>query len=375
MKKKRACIVTNYRGTANYGAILQAYALNALVRSLGFDCQTLNYCAPCLNKRQKIRKWIKQPEIIIALLWEKIRRRPVKHIYQMKTDVFDRFRDGYIPHTEECSDQNVHDIVEKYDVLICGSDQIWRPDLVTGEFNDIWWLKPFSNGVPKMSYAASLGISDLNEKQAAYIRDALKDYQAVSVREETAKTLLEQVYGKKVQAVLDPVFLPGTDAWRRFSSHRGKAGKFIFVYFIAPTCRIYKRIEEFARQQNMEIVYMPYMGYKFNWPDFALRGTRIPAATPQEFVGLVEDAEYIFTDSFHATAFSIIFHKNFNTFITNYGTRLRSLLGMAQLEDRIVKEETPLGMTVNKERWAVADARIGLEREASIMFLERELRQ
>lgn len=372
-ERKGVCIVTNYRWTANYGAILQAYALNAFLRSQGWECQTLNYCVSSPNRWQSIKDMLKHPRVLAARIEEKVLRRMVLDVYRQRSAVFDQFRKNDIPHTEECSDQNVQDIVGKFVALICGSDQIWRPDLVTGEFNDIWWLKPFPDSIPKLSYAASLGVQVLNGKQIAYIRDALKGYQAVSVREETAKELLEQACGRKTQVTLDPVFLPDIDSWRRFASHGDKAGKFILAYFIAPERGIYKRIEEFARQKNMRIVYMPYMGYKFNWSDFTLHGIRAVAATPQEFVGMVEDAMYVFTDSFHATAFSVMFHKNFNTFITNHGTRLKSLLSMVQLEDQIMGEGSPLGIPVNRVRWNIADARIGQQREASIRFLDREL--
>ena len=339
---KKVCIVTNYRGTANYGAILQAYALNAFIRSQGCVCQTLNYCALRSNKRKIIQDHIRHPSVIVTLIWSKIQRQLAIKTYRMRSMVFDRFRDECIPHTKECSKQNANEVVKEFDVLICGSDQIWRPSLQTGEFDDVMWLKVFPSAIPKFSYAASLGITELDEEKVSYIQDALSGFRAISVREESAKRLLEKICGREVQVVLDPVFLLNRDHWRKFANYRYGNKKYIFCYFIQPQYRIYRRIEEFAKTVNMEIIYMPYMGYKFNWPDFMLHGRKEEAATPQEFVGFIDAAAYVFTDSFHATAFSIMLHKNVHVFITNHGTRLQNLLRLANLEDRIANDSSKI---------------------------------
>lgn len=371
---KKVCIVTNYSGTANYGAILQAYSLNAFIRSQGCICQTLNYYASRSNKRQIIQDHIRHPSVIITLIWSKAQRQLAIKTYRMRSMVFDRFRDECIPHTKECGKQNAKEVVKEFDVLICGSDQIWRPSLQTGEFDDVMWLNPFPNTFPKFSYAASLGITELDEGKVSYIRDALSGFRAISVREESAKRLLEKICGREVQVVLDPVFLMSRDYWRNFANYRYRNKKYIFCYFIQPQYRIYRRIEEFARAINMEIIYMPYMGYKFNWPDFMLHGKKEAVATPQEFVGYIDAAAYVFTDSFHATAFSIMLHKNVHVFITNYGTRLQNLLKLAGMEDFIENDSNNiLVRDIADMDWAAVDEKLRTAAKASVNYINQAI--
>lgn len=369
---KKVCIVTNYKGTANYGAILQAYALNMYVRLQGLECQTLNYRVLRIDKKKFIRNNVRRPKVIADIVLLKILRKMAWNVQKLRRDVFDQFREECIPHTEECSRWEVGDVAKEFDVLLCGSDQIWRPSLQTGEFDDVMWLIPFPKSMRRISYGASLGVIEVDEKKEGYIRDALKNFQAISVREESAKKLLEQICKRKIQVVLDPVFLLDRDTWRKFEICSRRTGKYIFVYFIEPKKKIYRRIEKYARTENMEIVYMPYMGYKFNWSDFTLRGRRIAAATPQEFVGYIDSAAYVITDSFHATAFSVMLHKDFNVFLTNHGTRLQNLLNLAGLENRIANKDAPIhGSPVPDEIWERADSQINERRGRSIRFLKQ----
>lgn len=366
---KKIYIFTNYKGTKNYGAILQAYALNNYINSKGHDCKTVDHRS-ARNVKEFCLYCFRSPLVIIKAIADRALKLIVKNKISVRDEAFRLFREKKIPHTPECDTASVKQIVSDADVLICGSDQIWRPGLISNQFNDILWLKGFE-GVKKVSYAASMGITELDDEQKAYAETALKDYSSISVRERSTKELLQPLCSCNIQVVMDPVFLITAEDWKQLAVKPCRKDKYIFVYFIKPDKQIYDKIERFAKHTGLKIVYVPYMSYKLNIPDLCFNGHKLDAASPQEFLGYIIDAEYVFTDSFHCTAFSVIFHKNFNTWITNHGTRLISLLRSLGAKDRIRKRSDNINVTsVSEQQWNLIDSKVNKKVQESKDFLE-----
>lgn len=371
---KKICIVTNYRKTGNYGALLQAYALNKYFTSLNYYCRTLNY-EPIYDKKKIIYKNLCKPIVFFDYIMNRILRFGVCNIILNRKKVLNYFRDNLIPHTCQCSQYDAAKIADIFDILICGSDQIWRPGQFTNEFDNVMWLNIFSNKKVKISYAASIGIKHFDAARLEYARVSLQSFQAISVREDSAVDLLQPLCnGKKIEKVLDPVFLLEKKIWDNFSKQSKETDKYILIYFINPDICAYYRIKKLAREKSLRIIYFPYMAYKFNLPDYLLKENKILSATPQEFIGYIKSAEYIFTDSFHMCAFSIIMHKNFFVCITNHATRLESLLNLTGLEGQIVKKNDILREEkISDQQWKNIDGVLKVSREKSIKFLENAL--
>lgn len=371
---KKICIITNFRKTANYGGILQAYALNYYIRKIGFDCKTLSY-SPLKNTKAFLRNNLFKPLKILSTIFDRLNKIVVRKTIKNRSKKFDLFRNEFIPHTEDCNQNNARDITDKFDVLICGSDQIWRPGLFNNEMDDVMWLKAFPDNQIKASYAASIGITQLDSKNKYYIEQALKGYKSVSVREVAAQRILQPLCNQKIETVVDPVFLLSKEDWGQIIKTPEVSENYIFVYFIKPKRKIYKCIEEYAKNNGLKIISIPYMSYKFNLCDYTLNGQKVLAISPQEFIGYIRNATYIVTDSFHCTAFSIIYHKAFSVYITNHGSRIESLLEKTKLGDRIILtgETSIIEDNIDDITWNFVDNCLLIDKEYAVNYLNNVL--
>lgn len=375
----KLCIVTNYKKTLNYGAVLQAYALNKYLRMNGVECYTLNY-SPRNTKADYVKAFKRRPLLIIKYIIDRILKLYIKKHIIGRELRFREFKNEYIPHTDECDQFSVLDIESGFDILLCGSDQIWRPGFFNGQFDDVNWLKKSPDGLVKVSYAASLGIDFLNDEMKEYARKVLSGYKAVSVREESGKELLKFLYPKHIEVVVDPVFLLGRENWNKLLVQSDidkyiNNNKYVFVYFINPNHKAYIQIKRYARENKLQIISFPFMSYKFNINDACFSDVKVYDASPRDFINFIRNASVVITDSFHATAFSIIYNKEFFTYITNHGSRLYNLLDMCNLQNRILTICAPIkSIPITDNQWNGCTNALKVRINDSRQFLEDELK-
>ncbi len=374
----RVCIITNYHSTANYGAVLQAYALNRVITQKGYDCETLDFSVETQNggklsrymKRMKKQEWKGLAFDVKRDLGKLMIRRKIisrkKAIEYFKKE---------IPHTEFYNKEDLKYLDSQYDIFICGSDQIWRPTY-EGNLVNTYWLSDISNKKVKVSYAASLGIDVLPDKLEAPARKYLMDFDKISVREMSAKNYFTKITGRDdIVTVLDPVFLLEEKVWDEIVTQPEMKESYILVYMIHGSQKMYQEITKFAEKENFKIVTFPYMSYSFRWKDVGFGNYRFFQSTPYEFLGLIKNAKYVITDSFHGTAFSIIFHKNFCASKANEKaiSRITDLMKICGLEERIIStdgEELKSKRFQEDVNWDYVDVRLQKEIEFSNDFLD-----
>jgi len=369
----KICIVTNYRRTTNYGAVLQAFALNEFININGYDCKTLNY-TPSPDTKDFLKKNIKKPFRIAAVVINRIYKQPIKKVIIKRRKIIDLFRDSNIPHTEPFVAEYSKLLSSEFDVFICGSDQIWREGKYSDRYDDVMWLRPF-NQVKKLSYAASMGVETVaSEDKKKYIKETLEDYSHISVREESAATLIHNITGRNdIEVVADPVFLLTKDMWEEVSSSEKDKDNiintdYIFSYFIQPNSKVYKNIKLFAKEKGLNIYSIPFTSQTFSFKDYFFTKHKLFAPTVEVFVSLIQNAKYVVTDSFHATMFAMIFGVDFTTFITNHGTRLRNALHLFGMEKRISSGKVIPDELTNSDRTAINEV-IKKERERCAKYL------
>lgn len=377
---KRVCIVTNYRNTGNYGAILQAYALNKQINDMGFYCETLNFYSERQNgnKLKRYLKRIKKGEIIY--LFSDVKRDIGKMIVRKKMQIRRRSLDEFrysIPHTKLYENDELHKLQYDYDGFVCGSDQIWRPTY-EGNLIETYWLGNILNSTMKASYAASIGIdklSHLNEKKA---KEYLESFSFVSVREKSAQDYLSSICNKQVYRVIDPVFLLNINEWRKIENKTKINDRYILVYMIYGSSHLYKKIKEFAKKNKYKIVVFPYMAYYYRIYEQFFGDYKIYDATPGDFLSLIDNAEFVITDSFHATAFSIIFHKKFAVATTNSKaiSRINNLLDICDLRQNLLIKPYDINLVSimdNTVNWSEVNERIKREVFDSKEYLKTTL--
>lgn len=319
--KKNIGILT-FHNAENYGAVLQAYALkNYLQKKESFsNVNIIDYKNPLVEfsykyfnslsfyKSKGIRKFISFSLQLIHLP-NKIK----------KKKIFRKFNTEYL--------ETKNSFFNEYDIIIYGSDQIWNP-IITN--NDLVYFGKSFNG-KKISYAASDGGElDITDDIFTY----LSDFSKISCRE---KSLADKLLLKfsNISIVSDPVFLLSKDDWINNFSKKPLINNYILIYKIAENFDLEDEAIKFAKKFNKTIIQIVYS--KSIKKIFSFNQKYISAITPNEFVGYFAFADYIFTTSFHGTAFSIILEKDFYTFTFDKRTeRITDLLKEVGLENRFV---------------------------------------
>lgn len=330
---KKVGIIT-YHFARNYGAVLQCYALQEYLKSKGYNVSIINYVSEVQqnnNDYYKHGKSLKKLIINICLL-------PFLRARKRKNANFDYFEEKYLNLTNKIS--NIDELkklvnVEKYDVLISGSDQVFNPNI---EDFDIAFLFPFLTEAKKISYAASTG--NATKEDISKISKYLKDFYAISIREEKDLGKFDSKFSQ-IKVVCDPVMLLNKNDWQKISKCKQKKEKYLVCYFLHKSLlsNEYKIAKKIAKERGLKLKII-----NARFSILSLNKNCILDIGPSDFIGLINNASFVCTDSFHGTLFSILFEKNFLCFDSKKNkndSRRKNLLDSLGLLDSlyIVEEQ------------------------------------
>lgn len=305
----------------NYGANLQAFALNKICNNYGLPTETILYCNN--NRFYAFLSNIKQFLKSIGKQQFNKRKKRIAH-----------FRNS-IPHSKVYYKNSIRLANKRYDCFLVGSDQVWNPENV----NDFYSLSFVQSNKSKISYAASIGKKVLTEKQKQFYNSFLKDFSFISVREEDAVSLLDNITEKNIELVLDPTLLLTADEWSTIIKRRMINDDYLFCYFLNESTEQRNVAAEFAKVHGLKIVTLPYLSYRYRKCDDDFGDYRLFDVGPEDFVSLILYSRFVFTDSFHATVFAHIFKKQFIAFDdmkSSTGSRLETLTRMFHTERRYI---------------------------------------
>ena len=348
----------------NYGAVLQCYALSQKLYQLGHDVEVIDYypqyfydiyTLPRIDTRiaphRPLRKWF------LNLDFHLNRRQRVKG--------FEDFIAKYIPITniQFKSMKDFDNVSLDYDMYISGSDQVWSADCVP--FDPVYFLQ-FSNasGKIKASYAASFGTATIRPELKKDYRDRLIDWNFYSVREMTGKDILHTLLDAQCTVCCDPTLLIDRKDWISLQKPVFKNKRYVLVYTVTGNSKVLSTAKSFCNNNktNIEIVFISG-SITYSTISSAKRThsniINYSVASPNEWISLFFNAEYIFTDSFHGAVFSIIFHKNFKVIInntSNSSVRIIELLERLSLSSCILKNNSQ--KTDTPINWKAIDSRL-----------------
>lgn len=364
----------------NYGSILQAYALQEKLNSypeVDYEivCQYGKKVTSGSNLIDKLRRYgliVTIKKIIWKFGLKKLRSRNNK---------IQAFMDNYLKVSDkEYKEENMEIANDYYDGFVCGSDQIWNPELVGT--NSIYWLNFAHENKIKIAYAPSVGVNKVTKDQASEIRANLKNFKAISSREENGTKLINDILKEnKCSTVLDPTMLVSRKIWDNVSADKLYQEKYIFVYMLRGTKEQRKFIEKFAKKKNLKIVTMPFLDAERIEPyDFWFGDIKLWDADPSEFISAIRYAQYVFTDSFHSMVFSCLYHRDFFVF-PKIGkaqlNRLTTLQEMLEIKGRMINKDTTIGQLeeVSEIDWEKVDNILQRKRKISEEFLDNALRK
>lgn len=326
----------------NYGATLQAYALQTYLQSLGNKVEIIDY-APgyhswsCWNipENSAVYKLVSN-NLFIHFLYAC--HRWIKHKRDtniIRKNKFDEFDEKYLCLTAKhyVSYEQLKQDPPKADIYIAGSDQIWNPVGGTG-LDPAFYLNFGEAGIHRISYAASFGVSILSEHQKDIIKNNLSCMDNISVRESTGLNILKSLNINSGVQVLDPVFLLDKATWLQFIAGTKKVVErnYVLIYdFFQDDPNIKQKAFQLKSFAGLNIVSVNDNG-KLPYAD-----VNISDASPLEFLSLINNADVVISNSFHATAFSIILNKDFYVYPVIRHTnesRMIDLLNQFHLFDR-----------------------------------------
>ena len=331
-------IITVHRNV-NYGANLQAFASCKFINNSGYNAEIIDYLSKELDKDNYLFSWLKHSydsgkskslphnlKLAVALaLSAPTKYRRLKNFYS--------FRKKYCKLSKKYQDiteiENNH-----YDTIVCGSDQIWNPDITNGIdpifFGDI-------GGVSKrISYAASVGKAEYSLLEAQKAIPLIKQLDYCSVRESDSAKYLSKLTNRNVETVCDPVFLLDKSEYDGLLNKRRIKQDYVLVYSIISNSKMLETAKKYAKEHNLKLVEICVN------KDRHQKHIQKTHYGPIEFLNAIKYADTIFTNSFHGTAFSIIFEKSFFVFNNKHrGSRITNLIKKAGLCDYMLDEENP----------------------------------
>lgn len=356
--------IMTFHRAINYGAVLQSLALKETIKSLGNECEIINYKCDELEKVASpfYVKSLHPKDIAVFLLQIKMRL--------LKNKRFDEFAKKYLDKSKPLlTPKNISKIASEYDAFVTGSDQVWNYE-ITG-LDENYFLNFAEKSKLRISYAASFGVSSIPSQYREQYTQLLGQMDCISVREEQGAAIVESLIEKKSKVCVDPVFLFKKKQWRQYITMEKPKEEYIVVYCINKS-ECYEVAQELSEKTGLKVV-----GLQVPMSNRS-KCMRIQTESPEDFLGWLYYAKYVITDSFHGTAFSVIFNKQFLV-CTGGSTKERSsrqenLLNMLGLSSRMSFTDKTLSIMDTIDYTKVNDILESAAAESKA-FLQNSLRE
>ena len=344
--------IVTFSHANNLGALLQAYALQQTLSQLGADAEFISFRATqgedLLSREGKYTKYPR-----LEARFQEIQA------YKRKRDFkFDEFRKNYLKVSDPYSKSDREGLNRNYDGFIAGSDQVWNCEIpdVDGRY-----FLSFAQSDKKLAYAASFGLRQLPEVVKERYASYLCDFKAISVRERTGKNIIKDLIGRDVPVCLDPTFLLPGGQWEKLAA-ACENDAFVLLYLADYDAQLLSGAKQAACAMGLKLKVVTASFHFLKQPE-TWYGTGVT-----DFVSLVKKAVVVFTNSFHGTALSIIFRKEFLVSpacaVSARGSRLTDLLESLGLSGRMALESP---QPVN---WEQVEQRLEPMKNPSIAYLK-----
>ena len=354
----------------NYGAMLQAYATEEAIKRLGHAVEFIDYDTTSFISRRKVLLPLTSVGNIFRnirniLILNKLikRKRNFEKLYQ-QLNISKKHWVNYINTSEF-----------EYAVILVGSDQTFSLYLTNNPDEMKPFFLPERTKARKISYASSMGekINKLTKEDILWISKCLADFDKLSVREVSAQDFIKKNMGILPELVVDPTLLLSREQWLKLitSSRYDTFNDYIAFYTVLSSPDVIRYTQELSLLTGLRVIALhPKTRYeiKSNFEYASDLG-------PQEFLSVIRNAKYVVTTSFHATVFSIIFHRKFVSILQGEGNRLKSLLNSVDLEERLIEQDRHASLELLEKYigYDAIDITIERMRERSLNYLKNAI--
>ena len=384
---KIGCVIAYRKGHTNYGTSLVGYALIKKLQMMGYEVEVINYVKK-LTLMQKmewmVNAWRCGMGSVITdrMKGKKDMQKNVSYAANIKvrTEAVEAYKERkFIPLFKDyVGYEALHEGSKNYDAVIVGSDQVWTPLSLPTKFFNLLFV---DDAVRKVAYASSFGVSSIPGFQHKATGAFLDRFHAIGVREQSGKKIVDTLSHQTATVVADPTLLLDANDWSEEikDSKINMNEPYIFCYLLGTNMEAREAANELKAKTGLKIVTLRHMDEYV--PEDESFGDYAPYdVDPNGFLAYIKNAEYVLTDSFHCSAFSMQFHKQFMTFYrfaqgsaTGRNSRIDSLFNVLGVNKEhiyagdVMKVETQLD-------WDSIDANLKKLREKSVDFLTRALR-
>ena len=376
----------------NYGSMLQAYATQMALDKMGYENETIDISGFNHEIRKAKMKYFAKASLTSDILLSKmgmamnvLRRKISKDGYgalaRQRNEKFDAFAKNHfrlssIYHSKTELGQKCE---ENYSAVLVGSDQLWLPGNIAADY---YTLNFVPESVNKIAYSTSFGQSELPKGSAAKASVFLKKIRHIGVREESGQELVKQLADRDVPVVCDPTLLFTGEEWMTVQQEKPLIdGKYIFCYFLGnnpPHREFAKRLRE---KTGCKIIALTHLD-EYVKSDESYADETPYDIDPADFLNLIRNAEYVCTDSFHCSVFSILYKRPFFTFRRytrktrqSTNSRLDTLFHMVGISGRMMQGDENIEDCLKiKTDFDVAHKRLEIMRAKSYAYLEAALK-
>ena len=353
--------IFTFPNSTSYGAVLQMYALYHTVDTLGHHPEVVNYQNAYMREQKHTgrKSWLRQTA-----------GRLLHYRLYRGFQQFEKRQMEMYPRQAISDPRELSGLTNRYDAVICGSDQVWNPDITGGDLS--YFLDFCDETTRRVAYAPSFGLSEFSDEFINRIRGELEKFHALSVREAPGQELVSKLTGREVPLVCDPTLLMDADDWTKLEKpHPAAEGEYVFYYTILSSGKLWNQCKAFAKARGLKIVAVGGnpLKQRRQKDDFIRYAVDID---PEEWLYLLHHARYVFTNSFHGTAFSINYRRDFYVeFSSRTNSRLEQITRMLGLTDRIVGEVLPDGTGAD---YSMTESVLPKIRGASMKYLAAALK-
>lgn len=372
--------IVNRTNLKNYGSVLQVYALNKAVSNLGYESEVV------WEKGNISKNFDFRPMKIISSLWKVLThpslwKRTVTNAKDMNARIitektallFDNFvKDEILQSFYSNKELKKVAKTSEYKKFICGSDQIWCS--TTLYVDPLMYLR-FSPKEKRIAYAPSIGRDYIPSYNRRVMKKYISQIPCVSIREDDGKRLIKELTGRDVLVVADPTLLLDKKEYDNLKVAYPSDKKYLFCYFLdMPSEKIQQKIIKMAKENNLSIISLG-----FNLPLCEKECEVLyPDSGPREFLGYIEKAECVITDSYHGMLFSIIYNKQFWEIKREYkvydqSSRQQTIMSLLGLEDRYITSDTE-ELSLNKKiDYEQVENKLNEFRSISVKYLKESI--
>ena len=371
--------------TKNFGSQLQVLATMKKIEDLGYKTEIIRYKKKLtpMFALQTIPRLFNM-SFINAKIHSKDKNKKIEKYPEIAKNVsvrnnrFNGFVKKYFTNLSKPYagwENLVKESAKNYDMFLCGSDQLWLPNNLGSHF---YTLEFAPDNKRKIAYATSFGVSQIPERQKKATAKYLNRFQYLSTRELAGQKIIQELTGKKASVVCDPTLLFDAKGWAELLPERKIVEEpYVFCYFLGTNEEHRIAANEFKKRTGLKLVTCPFLD-NFVEKDQQFGDIQIFDMDAADFVNIIRHAEYILTDSFHGSVFSILHHKKFMTFN-------RFTAGVNSRNSRIDSLCTLLGQSERRFNGNVTDVEKDIDykgveekllklREASLEYLATALK-